>query len=143
MKALVLALCMLAGSHIVCHASEPATVAHPTWGASWAVAPSSLKCVDGDTCRHGSSTWRLFGIDAPELHQGCAEERVLGLKAKQALASMLASAKHVRVSLAKQRDKYGRRLAKVYANGQDVAQALVAQGLARPYTGGARQGWCG
>ncbi|WP_290897841.1 thermonuclease family protein [Hoeflea sp.] len=39
-------------------------------------------------------------------------------------------------------DRYGRTLACVYADGRDVAKALIAAGLARPYDGGRREGWC-
>ena len=36
------------------------------------------------------------------------------------------------------RDKYGRTLASVEVTGVDIAQTLLAEGLARPYEGGTR-----
>jgi hypothetical protein len=42
-----------------------------------------------------------------------------------------------------QPDKYRKRVdAYVSINGRDLGDALIAAGLARPYTGGHRAGWC-
>lgn len=41
-----------------------------------------------------------------------------------------------------QSDRYGRLLAALALDGQDVADTLIAARLARPYDGGTRQGWC-
>ena len=40
------------------------------------------------------------------------------------------------------RDKYFRILAKVMADGNEVAQELVKAGLAVPYDGGKKRDWC-
>ena len=51
------------------------------------------------------------------------------------------------VRLAPQRwrlDKYGRVLARLEVDGEDVATLLIAEGHARPYDGRSRRaGWCG
>jgi endonuclease YncB( thermonuclease family) len=39
-------------------------------------------------------------------------------------------------------DRYGRTLAVVLADGRDVAEVLIGEGLAREYHGGRREGWC-
>jgi hypothetical protein len=40
-------------------------------------------------------------------------------------------------------DKFAGRVdADVIVDGRPIAAVLVAEGLARPYTGGARQSWC-
>jgi endonuclease YncB( thermonuclease family) len=40
------------------------------------------------------------------------------------------------------RDKYGRDLIRLILDGADAADILISQGHARPYGGGAREGWC-
>jgi endonuclease YncB( thermonuclease family) len=68
---------------------------------------------------------RLLGIDAPEI---CQEG---GLASRQALQALLLGQS---VTLARQgRDSYGRELATVYWQGQDVGRWMVQQGLAWSY----------
>ena len=44
------------------------------------MAPPSLAqtVTDGDTIKHDRQTYRLWGIDAPETKQSCAEGREAG-----------------------------------------------------------------
>ena len=46
---------------------------------------------------------------------------------------------HARLAL---QDRYGRTLAVVLADGRDVAEVLIGEGLAREYHDGRRDGWC-
>lgn len=81
-----------------------------------------------------------MGLDAPEIRGKCREERRLALRAKDALSEELASGE---IEIVRQgRDRYGRTLARVYVDGRDVALVLINMGLARPYMGGKRAGWC-
>ena len=108
----------------------------------WRVHSSKLRIVDGDSVANGSSMWRLAGIDAPEVNQGCAAERELGRKAKARVQELVVRNKTIAVQLAG-KDKYGRRLARLSVGGKDVASTLVAEGLAVPYSGvGPRPAWC-
>jgi micrococcal nuclease len=86
---------------------------------------------------------RLRGIDAPELHGQCAAERAKAQAAKAKLADLLPTFAQVRVRDV-QPDKYfGRYIADVILpDGSSAADAMVAAGLARPYSGGTRQPWC-
>ena len=113
--------------------------------------------IDGDTLAVQARIWlgqdvdihvRLVGIDAPELKSKCAAERDAALKARAMLAELvgLGNGAGGEVTLSDVRyDKYGGRvLARVAAqDGTDLASALVAKKLARPYDGKARQAWCG
>lgn len=90
----------------------------------------TLTAIDGDTIRAGNERLRLLGIDAPELH-GCRKGRVCvpgdGRQSKAALARLLTGRIRIdRVS----RDRYGRSLVHVYADGRNVACVMVREGQA-------------
>lgn len=119
----------------------------PTFAADLNV--QVLRVVDGDTIRVRLletapeilrvNLVRLRGCDAPELHDQRPE-----LRAKaQAARSWIAGRVHVGDALTLedlQRDKYGRFLATVRVDGQDLAQGLIEAGLAKSYDGG-RRSW--
>ncbi len=85
---------------------------------------------------------RLLNIDAPEMEGKCVGERMLAIQARDELRAMLATAKSVEVCPIRW-DKYGGRIdAMVWADGVDVGEEMVRRGLARPYAGGKREGWC-
>lgn len=119
-----------------------------------------VSCTDGDTCtfnlheRHpvlGRITYqkrpvRLEGIDAPELHPArCPAEQKLGELAKARLLTLLKAARTTDVTVTN-RDKYGRLVGHVVADGKDVSAVLLSEGVPagwmRPYIGGRRRGWC-
>jgi len=105
---------------------------------------------DGDTFTARIPVWenvevitavRVRGIDTPEIRGKCPAEKAAALKAKARLTELLAAGQVQLLHV--EPDKYGGRVdADVTVGGQPVAAVLVAEGLARPYTGGARQGWC-
>ncbi|MCC7015894.1 MAG: thermonuclease family protein [Rhodospirillales bacterium] len=115
------------------------------------VVAAVLEVIDGDTIMVRARIWlgqdvetrvRLSGADAPESKGRCEEERRLARAARDFVRDRVASG---RVSLRDIRyDKYGRRvLARVITpEGEDLAESLIRHGLARPYGGGARAGWC-
>jgi endonuclease YncB( thermonuclease family) len=107
---------------------------------------------DGDTFEARVRIWpgthvttriRLRTVDAPEMQYRCDEERVKAQAAREALAAMLRQGSVTITNV--QQDKYGGRVdADVATAGTpNVADALLARGLARPYDGGRRDGWCG
>ncbi|MEH7826601.1 thermonuclease family protein [Gemmobacter denitrificans] len=101
--------------------------------------------LDGDTvhliCGTVTETARLHGYDAPETRDAaCEAERALGKRATLRLRELVADAQPGIADLG--RDKYGRRLIRLRLNGQDVADRMVAEGLATPYAGGKRINWC-
>ena len=111
-----------------------------------------LRVIDGDTFEARVRIWpghdvttrvRLRGIDAPEMQARCREEETMALAARDALAAILAQG-GVGVSKVGT-DKYGGRILAEAStrNTADVSAAMLAAGVARPYTGGRRDGWCG
>ena len=124
----------------------------PAGLARMAHAVEVLKVIDGDTFEARVHLWpglytttrvRLRGIDAPEMKARCAEERDRAEAARETLRAILAEGEVgiVRVTL----DKYGGRVVADASTAAtpDVSAALLRSGLARPYQGGRRQGWCG
>jgi micrococcal nuclease len=91
---------------------------------------------DGDTLR---ATFRIENVDTPEIKGSCDAERKLAGRAKSFTAAWLAKGK---VTIQQTGiDKYGRVLARVERDGEDLGEALIAAGLARPWKG-RREKWC-
>jgi endonuclease YncB( thermonuclease family) len=82
------------------------------------------RIIDGDTLVSGSERIRLYGIDAPEVGQRCADG------ATQRLVELAGS--QVRVEAGpRARDVYGRQLAYLYTEGgRSIDELLVAEGHA-------------
>lgn len=107
------------------------------------------KVLDGDTVRVEIRLWfsqvltetiRIEGIDAPELKAKCASEAEGAERAKTRLTELLSSG-HAEVWNVR-REKYGRALGTITAQGMNVGDTMLKEGLVRPYAGGRRQGWC-
>jgi micrococcal nuclease len=99
--------------------------------------------VDLDCSGEGFVRTRLLGFDTPETSSPeCPSELSLGTAATRALQSRIAASAEMRVDF-RGADHYGRRLARLSLDGQDVARPMIADGLARPYHGGKRPSWCG
>ena len=103
-----------------------------------------LHVADGDEIRCGVERIQLIGIDAPEIRFArCAAERRLGRLARRRLRQLLAAGEvEIERKDWPRKDKYGRTTARVFVDGQDVGEALIAEELARPYDGKTRGGWC-
>lgn len=111
-----------------------------------------LSTYDGDTFRarahlstgqNATFSVRLRGVDTPEIGRNarCADEERRGLEARDYLDRLLRITPVELTALGP--DKYkGRIDARVHAGGVDVAAALIAAGLGRPYGRGRRQSWC-
>ncbi|MGB1216173.1 MAG: thermonuclease family protein [Pikeienuella sp.] len=107
------------------------------------VASSEVYAIDGDTIAIGEDRYRLMGFDTPETRFAkCDAERELGNQATRRLESLISAAQSVTLHVEPRPDRYDRFLAVLEADGQDVGPVLISEGLARPYDGGQRQGWC-
>jgi micrococcal nuclease len=98
--------------------------------------------VDGDTFWAAGAKFRVAGIDAPETHEPrCPAEAALGRRSALRLQALLNSGTLTLRAADRARDPNGRLLRHVAADGHDVGDRLVAEGLARRYGGGKRP-WC-
>ena len=95
---------------------------------------AQIVSIDSDKLRVGDgSEYRLFGIDAPELHQTCKEANgkswACGRAAKARLTTLIKGGNVQCEERAK--DRFGRVVAVCSAEGvPDLGQALVSQGYA-------------
>jgi micrococcal nuclease len=111
---------------------------------TFAAIGAALIVIDGDTIRSDEERIRLEGIDAAEIwHAKCEAERRLAILAKHRLEQLLGSGDVDirRNAHPKPPDRYGRTLARVLVDGEDVACILIKEGYARPWTG-RRADWC-
>jgi endonuclease YncB( thermonuclease family) len=105
-----------------------------------------LSVIDGDTVKlfcpeGGAQAGRILGYDTPEVDGACTAEIWAATKATFFLRWKLWSATVIRARV-HGRDKYKRALVQVDLDGTNVAQMIISAGLARPYDGGKREGWC-
>jgi endonuclease YncB( thermonuclease family) len=109
-----------------------------------------MRIIDGDSLRvrlpggKRARTIRLRDVDAPELggKAKCQAEADLALRAKAELERLAPVGSTVQLTDLKA-DKFPNRVdAKVSGPFGDVSEGLLAAGLARPYHGGRRAGWC-
>ena len=106
--------------------------------------PAAIRVIDGDTIELRGQSVRLVGFDTPETWKpGCEYERALGELAANRLAELIGSGAAIEVMLRPVRDRYNRGLGRLLVGNRDVGEILTAEGLARPYEGGRRSGWCG
>jgi len=98
----------------------------------WRAVAGDLRVVDGDTLRLGDRTLRLYGVDAPERGQHCADRAGrlydCGTAAAAALAQLVAD-RGVECRL-QGRDRFGRALGLCRSGEVELNRALVAAGWA-------------
>ncbi len=111
------------------------------------ILPPAIQALKGGSLRYRQ--WgkiRLVDIDTPEsFRPACEMERIVGLAAKARLKQLL-EGKEVSIERFGQ-DRFGRTLAHLYANGQEIGAVLLKDGLALPYVPGRKKDrntlWCG
>ena len=94
------------------------------------------KVSDGDSMRSGDLRIRLFGIDAPELKQQCANQNGVlwgcGAAALRQLKTLIGANKDLRCNL-RDVDKYGRLVMQCFNGSSDIGAAMVRSGHALAY----------
>ena len=112
----------------------------PTSGV---IRPNEIRVTDGDTFRiAGGERVRILNIDAPEMgsRARCASEALLAGEARRYLMRRIRHAQ--RIDLAREgQDRFGRTLARVRIDGQDIGDELVRNRLAQVWRGH-RAAWC-
>jgi micrococcal nuclease len=115
------------------------------------VRAAVTQVIDGDTIEARVHVWigedivtriRVDGIDAPELHGKCGNERARAQAAKREMERLLADGTVVLTGI--RLEKYaGRVLARVATgDGADVARHMMDKNLVRAYHGKKRGSWC-
>lgn len=119
----------------------------PVEAASGSTAAETVtggyRVIDGDTFDHDGARIRIADIDTPEVQGRCPEETALAARATRRLRVLLAQGPFELHELpgGRERDQYGRELRIVTRGGQSLGDVLVAEGLARTWTG-RREPWC-
>lgn len=94
-----------------------------------AAAPAAAQtAIDGDTIKLDGTTFRLWGIDAMESRQACADGWAGGREATGYLAGLMRG--RVIACEARAVDRYGRTVAMCRADGEDLGAAMVSAGMA-------------
>ncbi|HEX8620945.1 MAG TPA: thermonuclease family protein [Allosphingosinicella sp.] len=112
-------------------------------GGDPVAAGGYVRVIDGDTFVYAGTRIRIADIDTPEVHGRCPSETALAARATARTRQLLAPRTFELHPLPSGRDedRYGRKLRIVTVGGRSVGDVLVAEGLARTWSG-RREGWC-
>src|SRR3954452_16198807 len=88
-----------------------------------AVPAVAQTVVDGDTIKLNGTTYRIWGVDAAETKQACADGWMAGQEARAAMLELVK--KRTITCEAKAKDRYGRTVALCRAHGRDLGAELV------------------
>ena len=104
---------------------------------------AQVRMIDGDTFDYDGIRIRIADIDTPEVHGRCPYETALAARATQRMRALLAAGPFELHAPGNGRDedRYGRKLRIVTRGGRSLGDVLVAEGLARTWTG-RREPWC-
>lgn len=111
------------------------------------VSAQIVRIIDGDTIEVDAHPWpghavrvsvRLRGIDTPERRSRCADQRAAARLARNELERLVTGSPTIELINVAGGKYYGRVLADIRAGSRDIASAMLASGLARPYRGGKR-----
>lgn len=95
-------------------------------------AVAQVSILDGDTIKVSGITYRLWGIDAPETKQACADGWPAGVEAARKLADLVKD--KAIFCEDRGRDRYGRSIGLCRAEGVDIQSAMVRSGMAWAFT---------
>jgi micrococcal nuclease len=99
------------------------------------VRPDTVRPIDGGSFALHGERIRLADIDTPDLRAPCPHEAALGAQATRRLASLLrAGPFQLSESFGRDADSEGRKLRIASRGGHSLGDAMVADGLARPWS---------
>ncbi len=137
-----LALMMCGGVFLGLVANASVPIATAQSGGTDRVSSVAVRVIDGDTFDHGGDRIRVADIDTPEVRGRCAFEVRLAARATARMGELLTAGPFALQPIAgRDEDRYGRKLRVVTRNGRSLGDQLVAEGLARTWTG-RREPWC-
>ena len=104
-------------------------------------------CYDGDTCYvmidGNKAKIRLLELDTPEISKPkCEAELELGLEARDYLNNLIANASLVEIKTEYEKDYFGRTLAYLIIDGEDVSSMIVRNNLGVKYDTNNKMNWC-
>ena len=141
----IVALSLVAGAGVMLQGQRVGlvseTITEP--GAATSIRPDAIRVTDGDTIRlAGGERIRILNVDTPEMgsRARCRAEALLALEARRYLVRRVRQAQRIEVAR-EGRDRFGRTLARVRIDGQDIGEELVRNRLAQPWRGH-RVAWC-
>ena len=109
---------------------------------SEAGSPRYAYVIDGDTIDYGGTRIRIADIDTPEMRGRCASESRLARRAAARMSALINQGPfELHRTGTRDEDVYGRKLRIVTRGGRSLGDVLVAEGLARTWTGH-REPWC-
>ncbi|XDA97542.1 thermonuclease family protein [Sulfitobacter sp. LCG007] len=95
----------------------------------------TIRVIDGDTIDIGKTRIRIFGIDAPETDQQCADGQgaiwECGAWVNAQVRARFEGRRAACTPL--ERDRYGRLVARCRVSGEDMGERIVSEGLAFAY----------
>lgn len=105
--------------------------------------PIFKSCYDGDTCKFDipdvpdvfgkGLSIRIRGIDTPEIRGKCENEKIMAKKAKEFINFLMNKATTIEIKNV-ERGKYFRVVADVYVDGKSIADYMIQNNYALPYT---------
>ncbi|MGZ8999137.1 MAG: thermonuclease family protein [Allosphingosinicella sp.] len=123
-------------------APPPVTAATGDRRGGIAAQAGGVHVVDGDTFDVAGIRVRIADVDTPEVAGRCAFETRLAARATDRIRQLLQSGPFELHPIAgRDEDRYGRKLRIVTRNGRSLGDQLVAEGLARTWSG-RREPWC-
>ena len=104
-------------------------------------------CYDGDTCYvmidGNKAKIRLLELDTPEISKPkCEAELELGLEARDYLNNLIINASSVEIKTEYEKDYFGRTLAHLIIDGEDVSSMIVRNNLGVKYDTDNKMNWC-
>lgn len=143
-----ISLALLVSLVVSCALARTADATDRQWRSiAGPVSAQIVRIIDGDTLEVDAHPWpghavrvsvRLRGIDTPERRSRCPGQRAAALMARNELERLVSGVSTVELINVAGGKYYGRVLADMKAGAHDVASAMLASGLARPYQGGKR-----
>jgi endonuclease YncB( thermonuclease family) len=105
-------------------------------------SPRHAWVIDGDTIDYAGTRIRIADIDTPEMRGECAYETRLARRASARMSQLINQGPfEIQRTGTRDEDVYGRKLRIVTRGGRSLGDVLVAEGLARRWTGH-REPWC-